>query len=148
MTCDKNTNIVASTFATRVMHLKGVYHGKYWLTPSAASFGQLHVNGWTWLTGSARASANETDRSSPHASVSRMFRDAKFKDRQCVTFSWFGAWVRVRGYNTPIRYSVFSKSSARVVHFQTLEMRDVMPNAWYLVALHVARTWMLRSRRP
>ena len=38
-------------------------------------------------------------------------RDAKFKDQQCVTFAWFGA----RGYTTHIRYSVFSKSSARIV---------------------------------
>ena len=44
--------------------LKGVYHGKYWLMPFTASFGQLHVNEWTWLT-----VVCETDRSSPHGFV-------------------------------------------------------------------------------
>ena len=66
----KNTTIVYCILFEQ--DLKGVYHGKYWLTPSTSSFGHLHVTEWTWLTGSARASFRETDRSSPHASVLRM----------------------------------------------------------------------------
>ena len=51
---------------------KGLSHGGKWLTPSASYFGQLHVNKLTRLTGPARPSVRETDRSSPHASVLRM----------------------------------------------------------------------------
>ena len=52
--------------------LKGSVSWQILVNTITSSFGQLHVNEWTWLTGSACASLRETDQSSPHASVSRM----------------------------------------------------------------------------